>query len=252
MKIAAQLYTARATTQTEKDFAETIKKVADIGYPGVQLSAHSQDIPAQFIAETCAAKGLEIVTSHAPPPRILNDTDKLIEEHKLYKCPQIGMGMMPEEYRNDYNGLKKFISDYLPAAKKIKEAGLRFAYHNHAFEFGKYDGKVILDLMMEGFKEADMQIILDTYWVQNAGCDPVIWIKKLSGKIPRMHFKDMSVVGQQVRFAEIGNGNLNWPAIIEACKAAKVEWVVVEQDDCYGKDPFESLKESYNFIAANI
>jgi len=252
MKIAAQLYTVRAFTQTAADFAETVKKVAAIGYPGVQLSAHSQEIPAQFIADTCAAHGLDIVSSHMPPPRILNDTDALIAEHKLYKTPQIGIGMIPEEYRADLAGVKKFISDFLPAALKIKEAGLRFAYHNHEYEFGKFDGKLIMDYLLEGFAEADMQVILDTYWVQYAGHDPVIWIKKFAGKIPRMHFKDMTVVGREQRFAEIGAGNLNWPAIIDACKASGVEWVIVEQDNSYEKDAFDSLRESYEFLAKNI
>ena len=251
MQIAAQLYTVRAFTQTEKDFAETIKKVAAIGYPGVQLSAIGP-IPPQFIADTCAASGLTIVNSHSPPPRILNETDALIAEHKLYKAPQIGIGMMPEEYRENAAGVKKFISDFLPAAIKIKEAGLRFAYHNHEFEFGKFDGKMIIDYLIEGFAEADMQIILDTYWVQAAGGDPVVWIRKLAGKIPRMHFKDMTIVGREQRFAEIGSGNLNWPAIIDACKVSGVEWVIVEQDNSYDNDSFDSLRESYEFLAKNI
>lgn len=247
MQIAAQLYTVRAFTQTEKDFAETIKKVAQIGYPGVQLSAHGP-LSAQFIADTCAAQGLPIVCSHVPPSRVLNELDTLIAEHKLYKSPQIGIGSMPTEYRGGIEGTRNFIRDFLPAARKIKESGLRFAYHNHAFEFEKFDGKFMFEYIMEGFEEAEMQFILDTFWVQAGGCDPVLWIKKLAGKIPRMHLKDMRIKNDERRFAEIGKGNLNWPAIIEACKNSGVEWAIVEQDDCYEKNPFESLKESYDFL----
>ena len=252
MKIAAQLYTVREYTQNEKDFAETIKKIAAIGYPGVQISAQSQSIPAKFIADTCAASGIEIASSHAPPPRILNDIEKLIDEHKLYKCPQIGIGMIPDEYRANLAGVKKFISDYLPSAKKIKEAGLRFAYHNHEYEFEKFDGKLIIEHLIDGFAEADMQVILDTYWVQAGGGDPVFWIKKLAGKIPRIHVKDMVIVDRQQRNAEIGAGNLNWPSIIEACRASGVEWLMVEQDDCYGQNPFNSLQKSYAFLNDKI
>lgn len=252
MKIAAQLYTVRAFTQTKDDFADAVKKVAAIGYSGVQLSAHGADIPAEFIAEACKASGLAICSTHTPPPQILNETDKVIAEHKLFGTDQIGIGMMPEEYRADLAGVKKFISDFLPAALKIKEAGMRFAYHNHEFEFGKFDGKMVIDYLMEGFQSADMQIILDTFWVQAAGCDPVIWIKKVSGKVPKIHYKDYTVHGRDRRFAEIGAGNLNWPAIIDASKSAGVEWVIVEQDDSYGRDPYDSLKESYNFLRKGI
>jgi sugar phosphate isomerase/epimerase len=249
MKIAAQLYTVREFTQTDKDFKETIKKVAAIGYPGVQLSAHGP-IPAQFIADTCAEYGVEIVNTHSPPPRILNDTDNLIAEHKLYKATQIGIGSMPTEYRGSVAGIKKFAEDYLPAAKKIKDSGLRFAYHNHAFEFVKFDGKLMLDYIVEAFAEADIQVILDTYWVQAGGADPAFWIRKLSGRVPRIHFKDMTIEGQnEQRFAPIGSGNLNWPAIIEACRASAVEWAIVEQDNSYDKDAFDCLAESYKFLA---
>ena len=252
MQIAAQLYTVREFTQTEKDFAETIKKVAEIGYPGVQLSAHNQEIPAQFIKDTCNAHKLEIVCTHTPPPKIINETDKVIADHKIFGAPLIGIGSMPPNYRADVAGFKQFISDYMPAALKMKEEGLRFGYHNHAFEFEKFDGKLMFDYLLEGFEEADMQIILDTFWVQAGGADPVYWIKKLAGKIARMHFKDMTIKADERRFTEIGNGNLNWPAIIQACRESKVDWVIVEQDNCYEKDPFVSLKESYEFLVKNV
>ncbi|MCL2016743.1 MAG: sugar phosphate isomerase/epimerase [Defluviitaleaceae bacterium] len=252
MKIAAQLYSVREFTQTEQDFAETIKKVAKIGYAGVQLSAHSPKISAEFIAETCKANNIVVASSHAPPARILNDTETLIAEHKLYNSPQIGLGMIPEEYRADLNGIKKFVADFLPAAQKIKAAGLNFAYHNHEYEFGKFDGKFIMDYIIEGFAQADLQVILDTFWVQAGGCNPVQWIEKLAGKLQKIHFKDMAIVDRQQRFAEIGRGNLDWKNIIAACKKSGVEWVIVEQDDSYGENPFDCLKISYDFLAANI
>lgn len=43
---------------------------------------------------------------------------------------------------------------------------------------------------------------------------------------------------------EIGRGNLNWPRILQSCKAAGVEWYLVERDSG-DLDPFESLKISY-------
>jgi sugar phosphate isomerase/epimerase len=46
--------------------------------------------------------------------------------------------------------------------------------------------------------------------------------------------------------AEIGEGNLNWSAIIDACDAAGVEYALVEQDQTYDRTPFEALEISYN------
>ena len=251
MKIAAQMYTVREFCQTEGDFAKSVEKVAKMGYPGIQLSAQGP-IPAKFIAETCAANNIQIVCSHTPPPRFLNELDTVIEECNLYDMKVVGVGGMPPEYRESADGVKKFISDFLPVAKKLNEAGLYFSYHNHEFEFARFDGKLMMDYLIEGFAEADVKFLLDTYWVQAGGCEPAAWIKKMKGLVSVVHFKEMCIVGREQHFAEIGYGNLNWPAIIEACRASQVEWVVVEQDNSYGRDPFESLKMSYDFLAKNI
>ncbi len=91
---------------------------------------------------------------------------------------------------------------------------------------------------------------IDTYWVQHGGGDPIDWIKRMKNRMPVIHLKDMVMaegenpwVGKQL-MAEVGEGNLNWPAILNACQEANVEWYAVEQDICQ-RDPFESLAISY-------
>jgi len=251
MKIGAQLYTVREFTQNEKDFEDTVKKIADIGYEGVQVSAVGP-ISAEKIADICKCHKLEIASTHIPPARILNDTCSVIAEHKLYETKQIGIGIMPSEYQKSTEDVIRFIEDFKPAAKSIKDAGMCFAYHNHDFEFEKYGGKLILEHILDGFSENELQIILDLYWVQAGGADPVFWIKKLAGRLTLIHFKDMAIVNRERRFAEVGSGNLNWSAIIDACKEVGVKWAMVEQDDSYGKDPFNCLQESYKFLAKHL
>jgi sugar phosphate isomerase/epimerase len=53
---------------------------------------------------------------------------------------------------------------------------------------------------------------------------------------------------REQRMAEIGEGNLNWPAILKAAREGGVEWYLVEQDACYGRDPFESLAISFQYL----
>jgi len=85
--------------------------------------------------------------------------------------------------------------------------------------------------------------------VQRGGADPAAWVAKCAarGPLPVMHLKDFAVnpADKAPLFAEIGEGNLNWPAILKACKKAQVRWYCVEQDVC-PRDPFESLAISYN------
>ena len=94
--------------------------------------------------------------------------------------------------------------------------------------------------------------MLDTYWVQAAGGDPAAWIRKLKGRLDRVHFKDMvfSLEDKKSVIAPIGEGNMNYDAIIEACLVSDVEIGYVELDDCHGEDPFDCMKRSYNYLTS--
>lgn len=242
MQIGAQLYTVRDFTQTEKEFADAMKKIADIGYTSVQISAIGK-IEAQAVRDICDSNGLSIVVTHTNPDRIMSDTQRVIEEHKIMGAGYVGIGSMPDACRITTEGVRGFIETFSPAAREIKEAGLRFTYHNHDFEFEKMDGKLIMDYLVDYFP--DTSFTLDTYWVQAGGGDPSIWLEKLSGRVDVIHIKDMRIQGGKQVMAEIYEGNLNWNGIFGACERAGVKWAFVEQDDCYGMDPFQCLTTSF-------
>jgi len=243
MKIGAQLYTVREYTKTAADFAATIKKIGKIGYKCVQISAIGP-IPPQEVADICKANDMEIVITHTPPARILSETEAVIAEHRLMGANYIGLGAVPNTYERNVEGAKRFIADFGPATEKIHAAGMTFMYHNHAFEFEKYGDKLMMDYLVEGLPH--IGITLDTYWVQAGGADPAAWLKKLAGRVPVVHFKDMAWAEGNQLMAAVMEGNLNWEAIFAACKDAGVKYAMVDQDNCYGADPFECLATSFN------
>jgi len=256
MRIGAQLYTARLHTQTESDFDTTIKKVAGMGYTCVQVSGIG-NIPVEKVRAICDKHGIEIIVTHAKPERVLNDTENVINEHKILGANYIGIGALPTEYRENLQSIQKFIKDYTTPAKKMREAGMKFMYHNHKFEFIKYDGKLMLDHLADGFSSDLMGLILDTYWIQAGGGDPAFYIRKYSGRVDTIHLKDMAVLAipgehREIQvMSEVLEGNLNWPEIFKACKEAGVKYSFVEQDDEHMGDPFECLALSYtNLVKA--
>jgi len=244
MKIGAQLYTVREFTQTSQDFAASMKKIAEIGYECVQISAVSGEISAAEIAEVCKANNLEIVITHTSPARIKNDTQAVIQDHILMGAKYVGIGAMPwGEYEHTKEGFDAFVKGFSPAANAIKEAGLQFMYHNHDFEFIRFNGKTGMDYLAENMPAAGFT--LDTYWVQMGGGDPAAWLKKLTGRVEVIHLKDLVYADGNRRMAEVMEGNLNWDAIFAAAEQAGAKYAMVEQDDCYGKDPFECLEISF-------
>ena len=102
----------------------------------------------------------------------------------------------------------------------------------------------MMDIMLENADPDAFEFELDTYWIQAGGANPVDWIKKVDGRMSVVHFKDMMIKGDAQHFAEIGEGNLNWPDIIKACRDTGVVWAPVEQDTSF-RSPFESLEISF-------
>ncbi len=252
-QIAAQLYTIRDHIKTRADFEASMSKIRAIGYQAVQTSALG-DISDADVARITADNGLTICNTHVSVDDLLTDIDAVIAQHKLWNCRHVAIGSMPPEYRADEAGFRRFAEIADRIGEQLAAADLTFSYHNHSFEFVQFGGRTGLALLLEETDPRHVQMELDTYWIQHGGGDPVAWIKRVSGRMPVVHLKDMVMLpsedgrGQQA-MAEVGAGNMNFPAILAACARAGVEWYAVEQDFCAG-DPFDSLAISYRNLRA--
>ena len=236
--IAAQLYTLREYLKTPSDIASSLKKVRQLGYEAVQVSGLGPIEPAQ-LKEAADQAGVRIIATHISFERIRNEPQAVIGDHQLWGCRHVAIGGLPAEYRNE-EGFHRFALEASAAARPLVEAGLTFSYHNHSFELERFGGRTALEIL---YAESDSQVFsaeIDTYWIQHGGGNPVSWLRRLEGRCYLVHLKDMAMKGSQQLFAEVGEGNLEWPAILAACREAGAEWYIVEQDTCQ-RDPFESL-----------
>ena len=250
MLLGAQTYTVRRFTQSPRDFAEAMRRIAAIGYRAVQLSAVGPMEPA-FLRETCDRYSLQIVLTHTHPERILNDPEGVVREHQTLGCPYVGIGMLPERYRESA-WIDRFALDFAGPARRLREAGLRLMYHNHNFEWERLpDGRRMLDAVLGGLPPELLGVTLDTYWVQAAGCDVLAWIERLQDRIACVHLKDMAVRGFEQRMAPIGDGNIDFAAVLAKLQSlGKTDHLLVEQDECYGEDPFACLERSFRRLHA--
>jgi len=249
-KIAAQMYTVRDACQTAEGMAEALQRVADIGYESVQLSGHASDITPEQVKQMCDDAGIAICATHVPYESMRDDLDAVVAMHRLYDCRYPGIGGLPAENREGgAEGYSAFAREASAVAKSMAERGLIFVYHNHSFELEKFGDRTGLQILYEDSDPAYFMSELDTYWLQHGGASPVAWLNRLAGRAPVVHFKDMAMRGREQLFAEIGEGNLDWPGILEACESAGSEYYIVEQDTCR-RDPFESLAISFENLKA--
>jgi sugar phosphate isomerase/epimerase len=245
--IAAQMYTLRDFTKTPRDIASTLARVKKIGYDAVQLSALGK-IDSKELAGILKGEGLTCCATHVSLERLRDESSKVIDEHGLWGCKYTAIGgFFPKNpTASDW---PQFARTFNEVAAKYAGTPVRVGYHNHSHELRRFDGKVALQTLLDEFSE-DVWMEIDTYWIAHGGGDPAAWIKKVAGRIPCVHLKDMAMgPDQQQQMAEIGEGNLNWPAVLDACRSAGVEWFIIEQDICQ-RDPFESLAISLKNLKA--
>lgn len=239
IKLGVQLYTLRDKCKTAEDFEETLKFLDGIGCNVIQISGIG-DIDPETVAELVKKYNMEVCVTHKPYDRMKNDLEALAREHDLINCKNIGIGCMPGSVHESYEGVTGFIMKCNEIAANMKALGKQLCYHNHALEYEVYDGKRTFERLIE--EAPDLHFIPDTYWMQAGGVNPAEYLKKLKGRVEVCHFKDMRIVNNQQRFAECGTGNLDLGACYRACKEIGVKYIVIEQDLCYDKDPYESVK----------
>ncbi len=251
MKLGAQLYSVRDFIKTPEDTKETFRKIKKMGYDVVQWSGGGP-IDPHVLAEISREFELPIVCTHISFDRLVNETDAVIEEHKLFGCKHIGLGAMPKPYRNGEKDPKLFFEDVKEAVDKIHAAGLTFAFHNHNFDFDNtmQDGEPVLDYMIRTC--TDWQFILDTYWIQYVNRDVCEYIAKIGkGRLINVHFKDMADDAER-SICACGDGIMDFASIYRKLQELGcVENILVEQDNAVKKDdPFGEMQKSYNTVRA--
>jgi sugar phosphate isomerase/epimerase len=257
---------------------ETLRKVSAIGYNAVEIS----QIPMtpENVAELDRSRtelGMDMAALSVmlekpegrPGDSLRDDFDKVVEDATRLGSKLLRIGMLPFPAMKSIDAVIDFAKETNGYAERLQEHGISLYYHNHHIEFAKFDGKYMLDIIAENSPAMGMEI--DVHWVQRGGLDPVRTIEKYSDRTAMIHLKDyrigampdtafemmasgdfagfMQEFRNVVQFAEVGEGNLDFPAIIAAAEAAGVRYMLVEQDELYGRTVWEALQTSYDNLA---
>jgi len=250
--IGLQLYTVR--DELQKDVPGTIEKVAAIGYKEVEIYDLYGMAPAQF-TKLLKDNGLTAVSGH-----YLLNVEKTEWEKKVAEAKELGLKYMvhaildPEE-RKSLDDYKRHVELFNKIAAQTHQAGMQFCYHNHDFEFQKFDSITVYDYLLKHLDPHLVQFEMDCFWVTHAGQDPVALMKRHPGRFPQLHIKDLKAGiapslefdARMGLFAEVGKGTINWKRIFAAAPQGGMKHFYVEQDYCE-VPPLESIKISYEYL----
>ncbi len=240
--VAVQLFTLRE--QTKDDFAGIMKQVASIGYSGVELAGFGNLKSAAEVKKAVDDAGLRIAGAHVGIEALESELNRVLDEQDALANKTVIVPWLPDTRRQDAAGWKQVAQSLNQIAQAARKRDITIAYHNHSFEFQKFDGKSGFDILWENSDPKLVKSELDVYWVRHGGADPVDCIAKLASRIVLLHLKDMAA-GADQRFAPVGTGMLDIKAILAAGQRIGVKWNIVEQDNCYETPPLDAVRISY-------
>lgn len=252
-----QVYTLRE--ELAKDFAGTMKNVADLGYKNIELFNYSDGkYFGNSIAEVKKLMkdlGMKVRSSHvltgiSMPDNIgtlTNSWERTVEDAAKLGQEYIVCAYLPDSERKNLDDYKKVAELLNKSGEVAKKVGVQLAYHNHAFEFEKMEGEIPFHIFLEECDKDLVKYELDLYWAKRAGISPVEYFKKYPGRFPLWHVKDMEA-GEEQFFAPVGEGIINWQEIFDHASTAGLEYYFVEQDATRDNKPFASIEKSINYL----
>lgn len=251
-EIYLQLYSVR--DDIKADYEGTIAKVAEMGYTGVETAGYGNGqfyglSPADF-KKSIEEVGMEVLSSHTARP--LADSvaatnwdevwawwDTAIQAHKEAGMKYIVTPWMPTPAT--LADLQAYCDYYNQIGEKCNAAGLRFGYHNHDFEFKEIEGQLMYDYMLNNTDPSKVFFQMDVYWVVKGGKDPVDYFNNYPGRFELLHIKDELELGR--------SGEVDFESIYNNAETAGAKYMIVEVERyTEGLTPFESVKESYDFL----
>ena len=247
-KLGIQLYTVRY--EIEKDFENSVRKIAEIGYKGIESYPLPENISLEHAAKVFRENGLEVFSIHSELP-MGSDLDNALRTAEIYNSKMVVYHGWPEDekYKGD-DKLKSTVDLYNDISSKLKSYGLQFGLHNHWWEFENQNGTIPFYYLLENLND-DIFFEIDTYWTKTAGMDPSKVINDFGDRAKLLHIKDGTAEKGDTMHNQlpVGKGKLDFLAVYNACKG-HTDWMVVEFDE-YDGNIFEGIKESYNYLASS-
>lgn len=252
--IGVQLYTAR--TVLPEHPLETLQAIEAIGYREIETGG----VPIEKIWPSLEKTKLKAVSAHLDSKLVTqgpeDDLTRSLADLKKKGFTYAVFPYLPPAERGGVEAIKKLAGHLNRAAEKAHAAGLKFCYHNHAFEFEPVGGEPLIHTL---FTETDPKLVgfeIDCFWVSVAGHDPAELISHHADRVQLLHLKDKPADTPvrynesvpRTTFKEVGHGVIDWKAVLEAAGKAHVAHYFVEQDQTPG-DPVDSLRQSFQYLS---
>jgi Sugar phosphate isomerases/epimerases len=234
--------------EAKRDFWGTMERVAAIGYEGIEGGAKLLEDDAKANVARFRSLGLEVATHSVNRDQLADakELDRIIREAQLLETKDVTLWWAPADSREQ---LLRDAELYNAAGARLAAEGLRFCYHNHAHEFRTtFNGVYALDILAEHTDPQAVHFRLDVAWITLGGADPAHILRKMAGRVPAIHLKDVYGTDEIGKWTALGTGVVDIRGSIEAAREIGAEWMTVEQDQLRHLSGLDTAWFSYMYL----
>ncbi len=245
-EIGVQVYSARE--QLAEDFEGTMKRLAEIGYKNIEAYGLGTDgmflekfTPGDY-SKIVSDVGMKVVSTHCRY-FTTDDAQKMIDASSAAGIKYTIIPSLPDELKESVDTYKQVADNLNKVGEIFKAAGLKFGYHNHAFEFELKDDQVPLEIMLNETQSDLVTFEADLYWVTRGGTNPMDLINKFPGRFSLFHVKDAA---EDLEQTTVGTGIIDFETILNARDIAGLDYYFIEDERT--DDPFANLKANFDYL----
>lgn len=247
MEPGIQVYSVR--NQLKEDFVGTMTKLSEIGYKLIE--GYGLGLDGNFLGTHTAAEykkvvsdlGMKLVATHCGYFSS-EDAPKMIEASKAAGLEYLVVPGIPGKIRQTADDYKAIAENFNKIGEQCNAAGIKFGYHNHAFEFEALDEQIPMHILLDDTEKGLVAFEADLFWVTKAGHNPVDLIKKYPGRIELFHVKDATAEKEE---ATVGQGIIDFKSIFEVGKQNGLQYYFIEDERT--DDPFGNNKTNFDYIS---
>jgi sugar phosphate isomerase/epimerase len=246
--LGLQLYTLRDSIP--KDPKGVLRKVSEFGYKELETFAYRDGkifgMAFKEFADYTKSLGMKVTSGHYGLDIIRSGWEKAVEDAKSVGQDFMVCPYLVENERSSIDDYKRRCEEFNKAGEVCNKYGIRFNYHNHAFEFQDFSGQIPYDVMLAELDPKLAGMEMDIFWVVNAGHDPLKYFEKYPGRFEQWHVKDMHKEDKN-KNADIGSGTIDFKSIFAKAKQSGLKHAYVEQES-YPGEPIKSVELSAKYL----
>ncbi|MFC5973639.1 sugar phosphate isomerase/epimerase family protein [Halomarina salina] len=240
-QIGFQLYSLH---DVDDPLPTVLERVGETRFDGVEFAGIPEATERDAVESTLDETGLDVAGAHVGLEEVEGDHAALAEVCGSLDCSDVVVPWLDPEEFEDRDSVGAVATRLNDASATLADHGLSLHYHNHSQEFTDLDGRPAIDTLLELTDGVGFE--LDLGWAGAAGYDPLTVLDRHAERIDIAHLKDYDAETGEP--AEVGRGDLDVEAVVDAVRSHDVDWLVYEVEQ--RPDTYDALDYADDIVAS--